>query len=78
MERLRQKRPRLVLEPAEYDELRKRVLDRDGWKCQCCGSRKDLQVHHHVRRSQLGPDDLENLITLCASCHRRQHNIIDT
>jgi hypothetical protein len=29
MERLRQKRPRLVLEPAEYDRLRNHVLARD-------------------------------------------------
>jgi 5-methylcytosine-specific restriction endonuclease McrA len=76
MERLRQKRPRLVLKPEEYDELGNRVLDRDGWKCQCCGSSMNLQVHHLVRRSQLGSDVLENLMTLCADCHHRQHNNI--
>ena len=73
MERLRQKRPRLILERDEYDKLRDRVLNRDGWRCQCCGSRKDLHVHHLVRRSELGSDALENLITLCAGCHRRVH-----
>ena len=73
MGRLRQKRPRLVLNPEEYDQLRKRVLNRDGWKCQSCGTSADLQVHHIVRRSQLGPDAIENLMTLCAGCHRREH-----
>jgi len=73
MERLRQKRPRLVLNPEDYEELGNRILNRDGWKCQCCGSGKDLQVHHLVRRSQLGSDTLENLMTLCAGCHRRVH-----
>jgi 5-methylcytosine-specific restriction protein A len=75
MERLRQKRPRFVLKAQEYDELKKRVLERDGWKCQCCGSPKDLQVHHLVRRSKQGSDELNNLMTLCASCHRQQHYI---
>jgi 5-methylcytosine-specific restriction endonuclease McrA len=73
MERLRQKRPRLILEREEYDKLRHRVLNRDGWRCQCCGSREDLHVHHLVRRIELGADALENLMTLCAGCHRRVH-----
>jgi 5-methylcytosine-specific restriction endonuclease McrA len=76
MEGLRQKRPRLVLSGQDYEELRNRVLSRDGWKCQSCGRHKDLQVHHLMRRSQLGSDALDNLIALCASCHRRQHNKI--
>ena len=38
MEGLRQKRPRLVLDPAEYNRLKNRILERDGWTCQCCGS----------------------------------------
>jgi 5-methylcytosine-specific restriction endonuclease McrA len=76
MERLRQKRPRLVLAHAEYDELRKQVLVRDGWKCQCCGSPRNLQVHHIVRRSQLGSDEADNLMTLCASCHVQYHSIL--
>jgi 5-methylcytosine-specific restriction endonuclease McrA len=76
MEGLRQKRPRLALNPEGYDQLKKEVLARDGWKCQCCGSLISLQVHHLVRRSQLGSDTLENLMTLCAGCHRRVHNLI--
>jgi 5-methylcytosine-specific restriction endonuclease McrA len=74
VERLRQKRPRVALKSDEYDRLKMRVLERDVWKCQCCGSPANLQVHHLVYRSQLGADALDNLITLCVSCHRRQHN----
>jgi predicted restriction endonuclease len=73
MEKLRQKRPRLVLNPEGYDHLRARVLERDGWRCQCCGSSTNLQVHHLIHRSQLGADELDNLMTLCADCHRREH-----
>jgi 5-methylcytosine-specific restriction endonuclease McrA len=70
---LRQRQPRLRLDREEYEALRRRVMERDGWRCQSCGSQRDLHVHHMKPRSQLGHDALENLITLCASCHRRQH-----
>ncbi|MGO9843605.1 MAG: HNH endonuclease [Candidatus Acidiferrales bacterium] len=73
MGQVRQKRPRLKLTDEEYASLRRRVLERDRWRCQNCGSSKDLHVHHLTRRSKLGDDALENLITLCATCHQRQH-----
>jgi hypothetical protein len=34
---------------------------------------RDLHMHHIEKRSKLGDDDLDNLITLCATCHQRQH-----
>jgi len=74
MNRLRFKRPRLKLAAEPYRALRNEVLARDSWRCQCCGSAKDLQVHHLRSRSKLGDDVLENLITLCAICHKQQHN----
>ena len=73
MVHLRQKRPRLKLSLKEYNLLRKKVLDRDGWRCQVCGSSTDLHVHHLVRRSRLGDDAFDNLITLCATCHQDEH-----
>jgi len=51
----------------------KRVLGRGGWRCQKCGSLENLQVHHKTKRSQLGDDELENLIALCAYCHMAEH-----
>jgi 5-methylcytosine-specific restriction endonuclease McrA len=51
----------------------KRVLERDGWKCQKCGSLENLQVHHEIKRSQQGNDALNNLVTLCAHCHLEKH-----
>jgi 5-methylcytosine-specific restriction endonuclease McrA len=74
MQRLRQKHPRLKLSLEDYNLLRKRVLERDGWRCQNCGSSKDLHVHHLAKRSKLGDDALNNLITLCVICHQRQHH----
>jgi len=70
---LRQRRPRRRLDFKNYRVLFRRVLERDGWRCQLCGSPRNLQVHHRKFRSRLGDDTEENLITLCADCHRAEH-----
>ncbi len=67
------KQDRLRLDPGGYRELKMKILERDGWKCQQCGRRDELQIHHLVRRSQQGADCEENLIVLCSSCHRSLH-----
>jgi 5-methylcytosine-specific restriction endonuclease McrA len=71
--RIRPKRPRLRLDPESYEELRQQVLRRDGWRCQGCGTRSNLEVHHQEFRSQGGEDSNANLITLCVACHQLLH-----
>lgn len=51
-------------------ETRNFVLDRDHNKCQICNSRNNLHIHHIVKRRNGGDHNPNNLITLCASCHR--------
>jgi 5-methylcytosine-specific restriction endonuclease McrA len=68
------KRPRLQLDPDAYRQLCRQVLQRDGWRCQVCGSRANLQMHHTLLRSQSGDDIEENLITLCWECHDQIHS----
>ena len=63
---------RLTLD--EYEELHLRVLRRDGWRCQSCGSVKQLEVHHQQFRSHSGEDTEQNLITLCSKCHTSYHS----
>jgi len=58
----------------EYQELHLSVLRRDGWRCQSCGSVKQLEVHHQQYRSHAGEDVEDNLITLCRKCHRSEHH----
>lgn len=50
-----------------------RVFERDGWRCRVpgCSSRRNLQVHHVVFRSQGGGDEDANLAVLCAAHHLR-------
>ncbi|MDJ0391636.1 RecQ family ATP-dependent DNA helicase [Roseomonas sp. E05] len=61
---------------AEWDEIRGRVLRRDGYKCVQCGN--DLRgdgahVHHVLPRAAGGPDEPANLISLCQMCHAAVH-----
>ncbi len=54
---------------------KKRVLERDGYKCVECGKIKGLTVHHkdHSGNGENPNNDMDNLITLCRSCHMRHH-----
>ncbi|MDQ7826911.1 MAG: HNH endonuclease signature motif containing protein [Candidatus Eremiobacteraeota bacterium] len=48
-----------------------KILKRDRFRCQTpgCRCRRNLHVHHIIRRSQGGTDDPWNLIVLCEACH---------
>ncbi|MCK9995977.1 MAG: HNH endonuclease, partial [Candidatus Krumholzibacteria bacterium] len=54
---------------------RREVLARDQHRCQApgCGRTRFLEVHHIKPRHQGGSNTTENLMTLCASCHRLWH-----
>jgi len=64
---------RLRLDPVAYENLRRQVLRRDGWRCQSCGAMANLEVHHLQFRSQMGEDSELNLISLCHTCHELIH-----
>lgn len=59
-----------------WKRARAACYERDGWTCQDCrvkchnGVR--IQAHHIIPRRHGGGDELENLVTLCASCHRKR------
>jgi 5-methylcytosine-specific restriction endonuclease McrA len=71
--KIRYKSLRVRLDATSYRELHRQVLERDGWRCQACGSMQRLQVHHLKFRSHAGSDEQQNLITLCAECHAHIH-----
>ncbi|MEU4718388.1 HNH endonuclease [Nonomuraea dietziae] len=55
--------------PSNWTTIRLRVLRRDRFTCQRCGSGDANQVDHIVR----GDDhSLENLQALCGPCHKRK------
>ena len=69
-----QKSSLLGLDWDSYEIVRRWVLERDGWRCQFCGSTSGVEVHHIEHRSQGGSDREENLITLCCQCHMLTHS----
>lgn len=65
-----------------WKQQRKKALERDGYECLLCGTSEDLNVHHKtpIRTFDKSTDgwwrlanDLDNLITLCRSCHKKVH-----
>lgn len=66
--------------PADWDERRKKVYQRDGYECQSCGAQggqagdTELHAHHETPISEGGSHDLDNLVTLCKGCHNDQHD----
>ena len=55
---------------AGWRSIRLLAIRRDGEKCQRCGSKKKLEVHHIIPYRETQDNSLENLVTLCASCHK--------
>jgi 5-methylcytosine-specific restriction endonuclease McrA len=58
-----------------YKDWRKKVYQRDGFKCQMpkCSSKYRLQAHHIKKWSTAATlrYDIDNGITLCRECHDR-------
>lgn len=60
--------------PDDFEDRRKKVLRRDDYLCQECGESEGvLQVHHITPISEGGSHKLENLETVCRSCHAKEH-----
>ena len=54
----------------EYNEWRIKVLTRDNYTCQKCGSKENIEVHH-IHKYMYDPNntDIGNGISLCKDCH---------
>lgn len=51
---------------------RQNIFRRDGFKCQYCGTSKDLTIDHVVPKSKRGRSTWKNMVTACKSCNSRK------
>lgn len=58
----------------EYARIRAVVLVRDKGRCRLLCGRAATDTHHILYRSQGGPDETWNLISLCRWCHDLVHS----
>ena len=49
------------------------AMERSGWRCARCRSRRPLQPHHRKYRSHGGTHRIDNLEPVCWDCHRIIH-----
>ena len=64
------------LKTLEWEEQRKKVLQRDAYTCQICGkSGGELNVHHLFYAQPLCNMNESDLVTLCHDCHMSVHSI---
>lgn len=57
------------LHSRRWQELRAEALVRDGCRCRSCNSAQDLEVHHRRYPAVFGTETVDDLTTLCRSCH---------
>ena len=86
MSRLQHRRGRrskylVSLDNPYHQEVRRRVLVRDGFRCRRCGSKLYLEAHHityyiggeNILGHELEGDNLKWVVTICCNCHDKIH-----
>ena len=78
MSKVQTKKRMKRLHGKDWEEIRKKVLERDNYTCQHCGLQDNsinmsLIVHHIIPYNTCLSDELDNLLTLCQSCHFKAH-----
>jgi 5-methylcytosine-specific restriction endonuclease McrA len=70
----------LYIRSAQWKQIREEVKERDLYSCRTCNcietgslTESELDVHHR-HYGTLGNERLEDLITLCRTCHRAIHS----
>lgn len=76
------------LHTQQWHDMRKRVLERDGYICQACLKNKATQAHHlsYSIYNMIGRSAAFELVAICYQCHRTihphmaeaQHNVNET
>jgi 5-methylcytosine-specific restriction endonuclease McrA len=55
----------------KWTDIRKKVLKDRDYTCEMCGIRKKNRLHvHHINPEAYGNETLDDLVVLCAMCHK--------
>ena len=60
------------LESELWAVIKRVVFKIRGYRCEICGTAKNLTVHH-LTYDRIGAEELEDLLVVCKSCHRKIH-----
>lgn len=66
----------VYLKSDEWKRKRHVVLKRDNWTCISCGLPATEVHHRRYANYNIGKEPIEWLVSLCKSCHEKQHNIL--
>lgn len=61
------------IQSTKWKELRRQILFRDSYECQCCRTTGVPLDVHHITYERLTNELPSDLISLCRPCHERQH-----
>jgi hypothetical protein len=76
--------PNVEFKPPIPDDVRREVIKRAHGKCEECGRREPLELHHRTYTHPcfdwgdhslpiFGLETTDNLVALCRECHRSRH-----
>jgi len=59
----------------EAKDWKRKVFERDGFKCLDCGSNKQLNAHHitSFKEDENRRFEINNGITICSKCHKKTY-----
>ena len=63
------------LDSPEWKQTRSSALRRANFRCQMCGDKRPLQVHHNTYENR-GCEQPSDVISICGDCHGKFHNKI--
>ena len=62
----------------DWEAARQAAMERDGHRCRRCSSETSLLVHHITPWKDTQDNSPINLLTLCISCHNREHRNLNS
>lgn len=71
----RKREYQIFLASTYWKNVRNSRLELDEFRCKYCGSSKQLQAHHVLYPQDWYQTTTDHLITLCRTCHEKQHGI---